>query len=157
MSNEERPSSSGKNNLMAAVAIAALVAGGAGFFGGMKYQESKRPQFTRPGNLPENFQELREQIGQRPGGLGQGLRPVSGEIISVDEESVTVKLPDDSSKIIILTENITINIAEAGTIEDLIEGEQVVVFGQENSDGSITAQNIQVGTRNFRSQFQVDN
>lgn len=136
-----------KNTLIAVIATL-LVAAGAGFFAGMKYQESKIPQFAR--NLPENIQELRGQFSQRVGGVTGGLRPVSGEILSVDEESITVKLPDDSSKIILLTENSVINKTEEGSKDDLSEGTEIVVFGQENSDGSITAQNIQIGTGLFR-------
>jgi ribosomal protein S1 len=127
--------------------IAGLVAAGLGFFGGMKYQESKTPRFAR--NLPENFQEMREEFGQRSDGVAVGLRPVNGEVLSVDEDSITVKLPDDSSKIILLSENSVINKTEEGSKDDLGEGTEIVVFGQENSDGSITAQNIQIGTGLF--------
>jgi hypothetical protein len=56
-------------------------------------------------------------------------------------------LPDDSSKIILLTDTSEINKTEEGSIEDLSEGTKITVFGQENSDGSITAQNIQIGSR----------
>lgn len=129
-----------KNPFLIAVILVMIVGAGA-FYGGMKYQQSKMP------GLPENFQRLREQAGQR---AAQGLRPVNGTIISQDEESITIKLPDDSSKIILLTENSTINKTEEGSMEDLPEGIEVMVFGQENSDGSITAQNIQIGTGMFR-------
>jgi len=57
-----------------------------------------------------------------------------------------VQLEDDSSKIIIVTEGTMINRSETGTADDLREGSEVVVSGQPNSDGSITALNIQIGT-----------
>lgn len=135
-----------QNNLIVVAIIVALLAGGLGFFGGMKYQERKRPSFS--GRVPG---ELQGQRGQLSGSNGvQGLRPVSGKIIRQDEESITVELEDKSSKIILITENSEINKTEKGTKEDLSEGTEVMVFGQENSDGSLTAQSIQIGTGFFQ-------
>jgi hypothetical protein len=123
-----------KNKIFIITVMVALIFGGGGFFGGMKYQQTKNPRFG-------NFQGARGgQMTQR----NQGLRPVNGEIISADDKSITVKLADDSSKIIFLTESAAINKSEKGTKEDLKAGEKVVVFGQENADGSLTAQNIQL-------------
>jgi hypothetical protein len=140
-----RSQGSTENNLLIIVLVVALLAGGAGFFGGMKYQQSKTPSFSR------NFQGQRGQGAQVNGNnANQGLRPVSGTIISQDENSITVKLADESSKIILLADSSTINKTEEGSKEDLTEGTEVTVFGQANSDGSITAQNIQIGTGLFR-------
>ena len=125
-----------KNNILIIVVVVALVVGAGGFFAGMKYQQSKRPsfgQFARDG-----------QRGQFQNRNGQNFRPVSGEIISSDEKSITVKLQDVSSKIVVLSEVTSINKAEQGSKEDLKTGEQVAVFGTENSDGSVTAQNVQL-------------
>ena len=113
---------------------------GVGFFGGMKYQQSKQPSRAdfqsragmRQQNLPSGVQQR----------MGAGT--VRGEIISQDETSITVKLPDGSSKIVLISENTEINKATEGSIDDLGTGEQVMVIGQTNSDGSITAQNIQL-------------
>jgi len=127
-----------KNNILVIIVIVAIVASGAAFFGGMKYQESKRPQFGN-GQGPRN--QFQQGAGARQ---GQGFRPVSGEIISQDDKSITVKLQDGSSKIVILSETTSINKAEQGSKEDLKTGEQVAVFGTENSDGSVTAQNVQL-------------
>lgn len=123
-------------NLAIAVVATLIIAGGAGFFGGMKYQESRRGSFAR---------QLNGQ-GIRPGqnGTRQGFRPVSGEIISSDATSVTVKLTDGSTKIVILTDKMTINKAEAATKDDLKTGVTVAVFGTENTDGTVTAESIQL-------------
>jgi len=131
-----------KQNIIAVILLVTVIAGAGGFFAGTKYQQNKRGQFmTQTGN------------GTRPGGMmnpqsgnGQrgGFRPVSGEIIKSDATSVTVKLTDGSSKIILLTEATQINKAETGTAEDLTAGTMVAVFGSENADGSVTAQNVQV-------------
>lgn len=125
------------NSVLIMVAVAVLVGAGA-FFGGMKYQQSKR-------------QNLARQFGQGQGvragqaqGNRQGFRPVNGEIISSDDKSITVKLQDGSSKIVLFSDKTTINKAAEATKDDLKSGEKVMVVGTENSDGSVTAQSIQL-------------
>ncbi len=119
------------------VAILVVIVGGGAFFAGMKYQQSKQPAFLR---------QMAGVQGQRTGTGGNrtGFRPVNGEIISSDDKSITVKLQDGSSKIVLLSDNTQINKAAEATKEDLKAGEKVAVFGQENSDGTVTAQNIQL-------------
>ena len=121
--------------------IAVLISAGSGFIAGMKYQESKTPQFAR---FLQGSQS-RSQFSQRVGQMST-TRPVSGKIISKDESSITIELADSSSKIILLSDSSQITKTNSGTDTDLTEGTQVTVFGQENSDGSLTAQNIQIGT-----------
>ena len=139
-----RSQGSAKNNLLLIVLVVALLAGGAGFFGGMKYQESKMPSRT----------DFQARMGMRQDTPGvhspAGPEMIRGEIIGQDEESITVKLADESSKIILITKNSAINKTEEGGVDDLSEGVEVMIFGQENSDGSITAQSIQIGTGFFR-------
>jgi hypothetical protein len=121
-------------NLLIIVSVA-VVMGLGGFGVGMKYQQSKTPQFSRrnPGNAPQ----------QRFN--GQGSRPVAGEILSRDDKSITVKLSDGSSKIVFFSGSTSINKPAEVTKTDLKVGDTVRVFGTANSDGSVTAQNIQVG------------
>lgn len=126
--------------------------GAGAFFAGMKYQQSKQPAFSR---------QFAGQQGARTGqgqvqGNRQGLRPVNGEIISKDDKSITVKLQDGSSKIVLISDKTSINKATEATIDDLKSGEKVAVFGQENSDGSVTAQNIQLNPT-FRGQMETRN
>lgn len=124
-----------KNNIIAIVVIVVLLAGGGGFFAGMKYQQSKSPRFGNfSGDGVRQFQQR----------AGSGLRPVNGEIIGVDDKSITVKLSDNSSKIILLTDTTALNKSTEGSREDLKVGERIAAFGTENSDGSITAANIQL-------------
>lgn len=126
-------------NLIIAILILIVVGGGA-FLAGMKYQQGKRANF--PG-----------QNGARQllsGNRQQGFRPVSGEIIGSDDKSITVKLQDGSSKIVILSDKTEINKAATGSRQDLKTGERVMVVGQENMDGSVTAQNIQLNPNLIR-------
>ena len=126
-----------KNNLI--LIVVSLVVAIGGFWGGVEFQKSKSPK------SPEGFSKtsVRGQIGQRND--NSGMNQVRGTILSKDEKSITVKLQDDSSKIILFTDSTLINKTEKGTKDDLKEGEQLSVFGQTNSDGSITADNVQVG------------
>lgn len=124
----------------------AVVVGAAAFFGGMQYQKSQSPV--------GRFGQFGGRNGQggfagRSGNF-QGSRPVAGEIISQDDTSVTVKLQDGSSRIIILSDKTVINKAETGSKEDLKTGENIVVFGTENSDKSLTAETILIGGGIFR-------
>lgn len=64
--------------------------------------------------------------------------------ISSDDKSITVKLQDGSSKIVLLTDTTSISKSTEGSKSDLKTGEKVAVFGTENSDGSVTAQNVQL-------------
>jgi hypothetical protein len=123
--------------------VIALVIATASFFGGMKYQQS------RPRIAAGNFQQ-----GQRNGGVNfpggttgtrnMNNRPVSGEILSSDDKSITVKQSDGSSKIVLITSTTTFNKAAEATKTDLKTGEKVSIFGVTNADGSVTAQNIQL-------------
>lgn len=124
-----------KNNVFVILMVTIIVGAGA-FFLGIKYQQGKQQAFLRQFN---GGQGIRAGQGNR-----QGFRPVNGEIIGADEKTITVKMQDGSSRIVMLSEKTEINKAASGTKDDLKVGERVAVFGQENSDGSVTAQNIQL-------------
>jgi len=129
------------NFIMVFLAIAMAVGG---FFAGMKYQQSRRPSIADfPGNGRFGQRGLNNDNGQnqqRPAGSAM----VRGEIIKKDESTITVKLADDSSKIVFLSENTAINKATEGSADDLVSGGEVMVFGNTNSDGSISASQIQL-------------
>lgn len=128
-----------KNNIIITIVLVIVVAFG-GFFAGMKYQQKKQPTFGR---------QFGNALGSRMGGQLQngnrlGFRPVAGEIIESDENSIIVKLQDGSSKIVLLSEKTEINKTNPAAQDELKVGEKVSVFGTENSDGSVTASNIQL-------------
>lgn len=135
------------NNLILTIIIAAAV-GIAGFFGGITYQQSKTSSNsltvqTGQGN-PQGFN--RGQNGQRFTGTNRGMGTF-GEIVSIDSKTMTIKMQDGSSKIINLADATTVSKTDVGSRTDLKMGEQVAVQGTSNSDGSITAQNIQLRNR----------
>src|SRR5258708_34042799 len=108
-----------KNKQKFILSIVLLVIGlGGGFFVGMKYQQSKSPSFNSSG--------MGRRFGNGGGnGSGMGFRPVAGEILSMDDKSITVKLPDGSSKIVILTEKQTFSKTSEETKTNLTTGKQI--------------------------------
>lgn len=127
---------------MIITAVIVVVVAAAAFFGGMQYQKSKVP-------VVGSGQFANRQGGQgRQGAGGQGgqngFRPTVGEIIASDEKSITVKLTDGSSKIVLLGSNLTVSKTADGSKGDLTVGTKVGVFGTNNSDGTVTAQNVQI-------------
>ena len=129
-----------KNNYLLTI-IVSLVFAGAGFYGGMKYQQSKvsslSGQFSNRQGMVRNG-----RVGVN--GNRSGFRPVAGEIISTDEKSITAKLQDDSSKIVFINDKTVINKAQTVNKSELKVGKKVSIFGSENTDGSVTAQNVQL-------------
>src|SRR3989338_5173375 len=149
------------NKLIAIVIAVSVVVGGGAFFGGMKYAESKslrnrvsQADFQNLQNLsPEERQQRLQELGANAvagfrGGSGGGQRGgsgfTSGELISKDDKSITVKLSDGGSKIVFLSDSTTVSKMTDGTKSDLEIGKQVTVNGSTNSDGSVTAQSIQL-------------
>lgn len=133
--------------------VTAVVFGGAGFYGGLKYGQS-RTVFNRPaGNFGNLTAGQRQQIFQSGGGAGSGITGlrggqngggfVTGEIIAKDDEGITVKIRDGGSKIVLFSNSTKIEKTVDGTGNDLTVGQSVTVSGQTNQDGSLTAQSIQ--------------
>lgn len=126
--------------------MAAIILGGAAFYGGLKYGQSSSSK-----NLQQRMQQQR---GGRTGGMpagfgmgqgGQGGGFVVGEILSKDANGVTLKMRDGGSKIIFVSGSSTeISKFAAGTLNDLTVGENVSINGKANADGSITAQSVQI-------------
>lgn len=114
--------------------IIALVFAGGGFFGGVKYQQTETPQLNRG-------QQVRSRI---QGGM------VNGIILSVDTTSMTVKLADNSSKIVVLSGTTTYAKSTDGSQSDLKVSDRVSAFGTTNADGSVTAQSIQINPPQVR-------
>ncbi|MEI6843178.1 MAG: hypothetical protein WCK48_01555 [bacterium] len=127
-----------KKTQMIIVAVA-LVA--VSFFGGVMYGKSQAPAgrsgtgtFTGAGGTGNRMMR---------GGAGGGI--TSGEVLSKDATSVTLKLRDGGSKLVMVSGSTLVMKSTAGTLNDLSVGEQVSVVGTVNSDGNtITAQSIQI-------------
>jgi|SRR3989339_108960 len=121
-------------NLILAVLLSVVL----GFAGGYLFQDYRQTK-----NRSQIFGQLRAGSNQ-PFRNRLEARQAIGEIINQDDKSITVKMMDGSSKIILLSDSTNINKAAAGSREDLKVGEKVAIFGSDNTDGSLTAQNIQL-------------
>lgn len=126
--------------------IIILVAGAIGFFAGSKFQTQKQTkmfQGVRPGNGNPTNMQRGDRTGNADGLKGFGGGNL-GEIISVDDKSITIKMQDGSSKILLLSDSTIINKATEAAKSDLTVGEKVSVFGAANTDGSVTASSIEL-------------
>ncbi|MEK7069161.1 MAG: hypothetical protein AAB947_02140 [Patescibacteria group bacterium] len=118
--------------------IGAIVIGGGAFYGGMMYGKSIVPTRGQRG-------QFTGQGGQRGAGNGQrGGVLTAGEILSKDETSITIKMQDENTKIVLVGSSVQIIKSVAGTAGDLVVGTQVAVNGSANSDGSLTARSVQI-------------
>jgi hypothetical protein len=119
-----------KQNNVLIIIIVAIVVGGLAFFGGMQYQKSKAPTRLTGAN---GFQ--RGQFGQN-GGRG-GNRSFGGAtvgtIASMDNNSLTIKLQDGSSKIVDLSGSTTYSKTDSGSKTDLSVGTRVAAWGGSHS------------------------
>ncbi len=127
------------------IVIIAITVAAVAFFGGMQYQKTQvaatsttSGKFAQDGQGGQNGQG---RLGGRRGGFGGAT---IGDVVSVDATSVTIKLQDGSSKIVNISGKTTISKTATAAQTDLKTGERVATFGATNSDGSITAQNIQI-------------
>lgn len=126
-----------KTNYMVTLVVAVIV-GAVSFFGGMQYQKTKNP--SRVGQMVQ-LNRNSETERRNPGVAGGR---VTGEILSTDTNTITVKLADGGSKVIIISDKTTVNKSTDATRDDLKTGVTIAVFGAGNSDGSLSAANIQI-------------
>ncbi|MDD4902170.1 MAG: DUF5666 domain-containing protein [Patescibacteria group bacterium] len=130
--------------------VAVIVALAVGVFGGMQYQKmaAKKIAAQFPGGQGFNRGNFTGSVNSQRSRNGAGF--TAGSVLSKnDSKSFTVKLNSGGSEIVFLSANSKIMKSATGTIDDLVAGEQVVVSGTANSDGSITATSVQLGNSGF--------
>ncbi len=135
-----------KTNQIAIIIVTLILIGGGAFYGGMQYAKTQRGgTFTRQAGA----------VGARgaggfAGGPGAaGIRGansgfVTGDIISKDDKSMTLKTRDGGSKIVFFSASTTVNKMAEGSMNDLADGATVMVNGSTNTDGSVTASMVQI-------------
>lgn len=128
-----------KKNITIALVIVLVAA--ASFYGGTLYGAKGKkatPDFSRMG-VPgqQNGSGMKRNLGQN-GGF------INGSLLSQDDKSLTVKLPDGGSKIIFWSEATQFMKMASSSREQLVIGDEIMVNGTTNTDGSILAQTIQV-------------
>jgi hypothetical protein len=128
--------------------IGIVVVGGIAFYGGMQYGKSSVQTSGTNGQFSRgtNFQGGTRNGSARTNGGSQmrGGGMISGEVLSRDLTSITIKLADGGSRNIFLSSSTKVTKSIAGTIDDVVTGSQILGQGTTNSDGSISAQTIQL-------------
>jgi hypothetical protein len=127
-----------KKTIIIAV-IAVVVVGAAAFWGGMKFGQSSGAK-----RIGQGFPQGMAGSGGGLKGIRTGANFINGDIISKDDKSITVKDRTGGSKIIFFSNSTEVSKFATGTASDLSIGTSVMANGNTNSDGSITAQSIQI-------------
>jgi hypothetical protein len=84
--------------------------------------------------------------GRTGGNRLAGGSATFGQIVSIDEQGLSVKMPNGSSKIILLAPSTKIVKTVEAVKDDLKTGVNVMAQGTANADGSITASSVQIQT-----------
>ena len=80
--------------------------------------------------------------GVRGGANGGGM--LSGTVAAEDSGSITLNTRDGSSHVVLVTPDTTVSKSVQGTMSDVSVGSTVMVSGTTNSDGSVSANLIQL-------------
>lgn len=121
------------------IIAAVVVVGGAGFYGGMAYGKGS----AAPSAASVGAQAF-GQGGNFSRRNGQAGGFVSGQIVGKDDKSITVGTADGGSKIVFVSGSTRVMKSSLGALTDLAIGESVTANGTANSDGSVTAQSVQL-------------
>lgn len=133
-------------------AVIAVVLVGAGFGGGYAFAKSQNPArdgFAAGANFQGGQFAARGAVGASS--MRGGGNFIAGEILSKDASGVTIKMQDGSTKIILIGSSAQINKNAVGNMDDLAAGTNVTITGTTNSDGSVTAQAVQIRPAGFNT------
>ena len=146
--------------IVGAVVLVAAAVGGA-FYGGIQYQKDQvslvQSNFIQARGEGEG--QFQGGGGMMPGGAlpGDGSLPsgrigmgggLMGTIKSVDGDTLTLSTAEDVTTVT-LTDETTIQMTVLGSLSDLTEGLRVMISGETDEDGSLTALTIQILSSDF--------
>jgi hypothetical protein len=139
------------SQIIAGIVVGALIIGGGSFYGGMQYENSMRASQRGQFAAGQGLGRTGGTAGRFAGGTGNF---VAGTILSSDASGITLQLGGQGasstnngqtgSKIILVNSSTEIGKFVSGSKSDLSAGQSVMVQGTQNSDGSISATNIQI-------------
>ncbi len=122
-----------KKTIVGGLVAAAVISGGS-FYCGTLYAPSKAPSGGQ-------FAQFGRSARGRFGGQGGAF---AGAILSKDASGITIKMQDGNTKIVLVGASAQVMKTVPGSAADLSTGTNVMVTGTPNSDGSVTAQSIQI-------------
>lgn len=136
-----------KNHLYVWHVVFIVLLSGAMFFTGSWYGSQKNKTLAG-GN---GGMRAGAQFGTKGAG-GQGARTGMvragglnrGEVISKDASTITLKLVDGGSKVLLYSPATVVNKTTTGSLDDIKVGGSIMVTGDANPDGSITAKSLQL-------------
>ncbi|GGU58084.1 hypothetical protein [Lentzea flava] len=131
---KERKAGVGKTTIVLGVAVLVIVA----FVGGVFVQKS----FGSTQTPTRQNAAARQFNGTPPSGTNRGGRGTIGTIDHVDGTTVYVKTQNGEIVNVSTSDSTKVQITSDGKLTDLKAGQQVVVQGQQGSDGTVTAQTL---------------
>ncbi|HUD02621.1 MAG TPA: hypothetical protein VMR46_01185 [Candidatus Paceibacterota bacterium] len=130
-----------KNQIIGAVVVLIIV-GGSAFYGGMSYAGSQTPAARGTFSAGGGAGGFAGRTGARGGAAG-GF--TAGTIVSSGSGTISIQQQNGSStEIVLVGPSTQILKTAAGSASDLSVGTAVTITGTANSDGSMTANSIQI-------------
>ncbi len=127
------------------IIIGAVVLAVLAFWAGTVYANHKNANTKMSGMAGMNGQFAgRGGFGGGMGGTRNAANFVAGTVLSKTDTTITVQNQAGGSKILLIAPSTTVSKSAVGSIADVTVGSSVVATGTTNSDGSITAQNLQL-------------
>lgn len=124
-----------KNKIILLV-VGVVIVAGLSFYGGVKYSQNNNQ--LGQGNFSQRIASSTQRGSRAFGGM------LSGQVISIDSNSLIIKSQDGGSRIVFLSASTTINKMTEGNIKDLSVGSNVFITGSSNTDNTVNAQVIQI-------------
>jgi hypothetical protein len=121
--------------------VGGVASGGYFYIKGNKTDNNAK---NTPRNGSEDFGARRNTESGSPSRSNDGM--VAGEILSVESGNITLKLSNESTKIVFYSDETKISVYENVAEADLAIGNKVTVVGNTGEDGTITAVSVQTGS-----------
>lgn len=132
------------NKILITALVCIVISGTAGYFVG-----------KNTANSNSNSYAGRFQRGLGRSGRGINGSVIRGKVISSDANSLTVQFQNGSSKIIVFSGKTRFTKSAQAAKADINPGDSIMVFGTQNSDGSVTAQNVQINPSTMGRQGEM--
>jgi hypothetical protein len=141
-----------KNILSPTVIVVLLILVVTVISGGIGYKLGKKTSFPRSKELMMasggrgQIQNKNEPNAGTGAGKMQGVekRHTEGDILSINENTVTIKTADGSNKIVLLLDKTVYSLSSALDKENISIGQKVNIVGDINADGSISASELRL-------------
>lgn len=125
-----------KKHLLSSV-IVAVIFGGAGFAGGWLLKTHNTSQAANGYSTGTSYYYKRHNNINAKSHLVVA-------VLSVTPSSLTVKLPNGNTEVVYVSGSTKYTLQTPATSSNVSQGQSIIVSGSNNSDGSVTANNITI-------------